>query len=64
MTCAGDKFILTPKASKASAPPNLLLTLLFPCLDIFAPQALAIMDAVVLTLKVLKTSPPVPQLST
>ena len=63
ITFSGLNSILTPKASRASAPPNLLLTLLFPCLDILAPPALAIIDATVLTLNVLNVAPPVPQVS-
>jgi len=58
------QFILTPTASSISAPPHLLVMLRLPCLAMVTPQLAAMMAAAVLTLKVFRVSPPVPQVST
>ena len=63
-TPTASQLMFTPKASKISAPPHLLVILLFPCFAITTPHEAAIIAETVLTLKVLNLSPPVPQLST
>ena len=58
------QFILTPNASRISAPPHLLVILLLPCFATATPDDDAIIADVVLTLNVLNLSPPVPHVST
>ena len=57
-------FKLTPTASSTSALPHLLVTERLPCFAIGTPAPQATKAAVVLTLKVLSRSPPVPHVST
>jgi len=63
-TVDGVAFRLTPTASRTSALPHLLVTERFPCLAIVTPAPEATKAAVVLTLKLLSRSPPVPHVST
>ena len=63
-TWSADKARFTPSASNTSALPDLLLTLRFPCLAIFAPAPAATNIAAVEILKVWAPSPPVPTTST
>ncbi len=63
-TSMASPLILTPIASNMSAPPHLLLIARFPCFAMGTPHDAAIIAAMVLTLNVLKLSPPVPQVST
>ena len=63
-TASADRFSFTPRASKTSALPDLLLTPRLPCFAIFAPAAHATNIDAVEILKVCAPSPPVPTTST
>ena len=63
-TSLGVMLRLSPSLSKTSALPHLLVTDLFPCLATAISAPATTKAAVVLMLKVLILSPPVPQVST
>ena len=63
-TCSGGRSILTPKASKTSAPPTVPDMARLPCLATVKPEPAAMNAAVVEMLNVPRRSPPVPQVST
>src|SRR5512137_1155683 len=63
-TISGGASMLTPIVSSTSALPQLLETARLPCLATVRPAAATTKAAVVEMLKVLRPSPPVPQVST
>ena len=63
MLFSGDISILTPKASRTSADPHLLLAALLPCFATGTPAAAITIDAVVEILNELEPSLPVPTIS-
>ena len=63
-TCSGVSWMLTPRASRASALPEVEETLRLPCLATRAPAAATTNIEAVEMLNVCELSPPVPTMST